>query len=66
MTSCHERRLQDQVGDDLGGFVMEAGGDVAVDAEGDGDGAAGRRVDRRSMHSHAAGPRRRPEPEYSS
>ena len=35
MTSCHERRLQDQVGDDLGGVVMEAGGDVAVDTEGE-------------------------------
>ena len=31
--------LQDQAGDDLGGFIVEGGGDVAVDAEGDGDGA---------------------------
>ena len=29
--------LQDQVGDQLGGFVVEGGGYVAVDAEGDGD-----------------------------
>lgn len=31
--------LQDEVGDDLGSFVVQRGGDVAVDAEGDGDGA---------------------------
>lgn len=31
--------LQDQAGDDLGVFIVEGGGDVAVDAEGDGDGA---------------------------
>src|SRR5262245_32830859 len=31
-------RVEDQVGDELGGFVVKGRDDVAVDAEGDGDG----------------------------